>query len=57
MRSSVWGLEAQWAHRPEARGARKFDPVIRKGTHTCEFHPQRFDAWRPIAREEAAAFG
>ena len=26
--------------------------MILKDTHTCEFHPERFDRWTRIAREE-----
>jgi hypothetical protein len=26
--------------------------MILKDTHTCEHHPERFDAWTRIAREE-----
>jgi hypothetical protein len=28
--STGWGLEARWTYSPEARGARRFDPVIRE---------------------------
>lgn len=31
--------------------------MILKDTHTCEFHPERFDRWTQIAREEAARAG
>ncbi|MFA4943197.1 MAG: hypothetical protein WC789_00665 [Lentisphaeria bacterium] len=30
IRNSGWGLEEHWTHSPDARGARKFDPVIRE---------------------------
>jgi hypothetical protein len=26
--------------------------MILKDTHTCEHHPERFDRWTKIAREE-----
>ncbi|HOF87312.1 MAG TPA: hypothetical protein PLZ36_04275 [Armatimonadota bacterium] len=31
--------------------------MILKDTHTCEFHPERFDQWTQIAREEAERAG
>jgi hypothetical protein len=31
--------------------------MILKDTHTCENHPERFDAWTQIAREEIQKFG
>lgn len=31
--------------------------MILKDTHTCEFHPERFDRWTQIAREEIRALG
>lgn len=34
-----------------------FMEVILKDTHTCEFHPERFDIWTQIAREEVRALG
>lgn len=36
-----WGLEPQWIPSPEARGARRFDPVIRKPADLKKLrHPQ-----------------
>ncbi len=31
--------------------------MILKDTHTCEFHPERFDIWTQVAREEIRALG
>jgi hypothetical protein len=31
--------------------------MILKDTHTCEFHPERFDRWTQIAREEIEKMG
>ena len=31
--------------------------MILKDTHTCEFHPERFDIWTQVAREEIRAAG
>jgi hypothetical protein len=31
--------------------------MILKDTHTCEFHPERFDRWTQIAREEIRRMG
>ena len=31
--------------------------MILKDTHTCEFHPERFDIWTQVAREEIRAMG
>lgn len=31
--------------------------MILKDTHTCEFHPERFDRWTRIAREEIRRMG
>jgi hypothetical protein len=35
-----------------ARANGCFLEMILKDTHTCEYHPERFDAWTRIAREE-----
>jgi hypothetical protein len=29
--------------------------IILKDTHTCQHHPERFDRWTQIAREEVGA--
>ncbi len=34
-----------------------FLEMILKDTHTCEFHPERFDQWTQVAREEIQRMG
>jgi hypothetical protein len=51
--SSGWGLEPRRIPSPEARGAWRFDPVIREPADlTCEHHPERLNRWTQIARQE-----
>ena len=51
--NSGWGLEPKHIPSPEARGAWRFDPVIREPADlTCEHHPERLNRWTQIARQE-----
>lgn len=55
------GFDPQWVRedlRETITLAREHDyrlEIVLKDTHTCQHHPERFDQWAKIAREEVEA--